>query len=875
MKSVTPDEIYQNNLNCLNAHSLETLEAFQKYPLQRRIAFYPCTNSAGEANLMCQIPGRKSISLYPHRGVLNRMTGLMENWNIEAYDTVIFHGMGLGYGPLAALKLFRPPPRLIVIESEPAIFDLALHLVDLRSLLQYKRLDLFVGADQNPDNIISRCNDYVCFGTPRILAHPLYASIFKESFISFNEQLQSAVGRARDIYGTARKFGRRLLTNSIENLPSFFGGASLGSLAGKLEGIPAVCVAAGPSLDKALGSLAKIQDRALIVACDSAVAALLRHHIIPHMVVTVDLHENNFEKIRPVLDQLRKSALVFGLESNPDIVRAIPSRRRIGITADSRIYQTWIAPRWNLKAKLTGYNSVGMASIALANALGCTPIALVGMDLAIGGTDSHSKHAANHYQIDPSKSFKVDGVRGIPVSSLPQWTAERIQLEKTISDLKLKVIDTSIGGAFIEGSEIKTLSEFLATALRPDADVDFILSGLDWSSSIAIDEISVELKSMLDELQICQRGCLNGQRLSEKMLRLARTGHQIPVNDLTELNSHLDQFQESHRTMLGLLEIGRLSNLQDLYRSRELLESSRDQMSRQEILTTELACLASYYESQGDIIAYVLSQIHEKYHYFHELVQIDEKPVRSSARALALARRHAAAAELWQAEKAYQISLDANDVNSSAWRELIALYIEFGLWRTARRQLEKAADLFPQADWLDKAEEMLEARIGELYLSAGQAFKHQDLPLARCRLEAYLAYVPRDLKALNLKRELSRQLPGCSTVSHPDDIVNDQPSTELAGAIEGLCQAEKYERAIGIFEGMIEHRHPNTADLRWQIGQLRFRLGDVSSALWNLAQALELCADNHELYRKLQASIEVIGGPPKRSPPIPNCGRQT
>ena len=393
--------------------------------------------------------------------------------------------------------------------------------------------------------------------------------------------------------------------------------------------------------------------------------------------------------------------------------------------------------------------------------------------------------------------------------------------------------------------------------------MDHILSCQDWSAAIPIDEIPLEIKSMIDDLNNCERDCQTGHHQSKAMLQRALAGHQIAPVDLTELNRQLNRFQKRHSALLGLLEAGRLSNQQELLQKRERLEALKSQMERQAILVAELESIVSFFESQRDTILFFSRLMDEKYRYFNKIAEINSKPGDSSANHLALARRHAAAAELWRAEEAYQACFEAEETTPSAWQELIELYIKFGMWQTAQSRLDRAVNLFPQAAWPPATAKMLQDNAQKLYSEAKRAFKQGNLPLARCRLNAYLDIFPHDPKAADLQSEILRPSSGARAAARGEDCALNQPLTKLTTAIERLCQFKEYERAIGILEGMLAHLFPDTAACRWKIGQLRCQQGDYPGALWNFEQALDGCPPGHELYQKLQTSIALIKGSPQ------------
>jgi hypothetical protein len=66
-----------------------------------------------------------------------------------------------------------------------------------------------------------------------------------------------------------------------------------------------VVVAAGPTLDDALSALRDIADRVVIVACDTAVPALLGAGIDPDIIATIDLNPRKTAILRRTADRTR------------------------------------------------------------------------------------------------------------------------------------------------------------------------------------------------------------------------------------------------------------------------------------------------------------------------------------------------------------------------------------------------------------------------------------------------------------------------------------------------------------------------------------------------------------------------------------------
>lgn len=59
----------------------------------------------------------------------------------------------------------------------------------------------------------------------------------------------------------------------------------------EFEGMPAILIAAGPSLDNNIEKLKQIKDSVFIMAVDTALNTVLKHDIIPDMTISVDGHK--------------------------------------------------------------------------------------------------------------------------------------------------------------------------------------------------------------------------------------------------------------------------------------------------------------------------------------------------------------------------------------------------------------------------------------------------------------------------------------------------------------------------------------------------------------------------------------------------------
>ena len=301
--------------------------------------------------------------LYRDEDPIVSVKKIIYDWHFDPYDMLFVIGMGLGYLPLEAIKKGIGNPRMVIIERSEEIFRHALENTDLEPLLKNDRVDLFIGDDVPIANIVERYQEMIPIGKNQIIVHPNYEKVFGKTIVPIKQELTEQIRAVRDNWFTTKKYGQQMFTNAVSNLSSLFAGTPMKNLRGKFEGIPAVCVAGGPSLDNAIPNLKKLQKHVLFIACDSAVNALLKAGIRPHIVVTSDIFETNIEKLKPHVEALRETILIYSIESNPDNVRLYLGQKRVAVSAYNKLLLSWLDPELNLQSQYPAMTSVSHMAI--------------------------------------------------------------------------------------------------------------------------------------------------------------------------------------------------------------------------------------------------------------------------------------------------------------------------------------------------------------------------------------------------------------------------------------------------------------------------------------------------------------------------------
>lgn len=299
--------------------------------------------------------------------------------------------------------LFRLP--VIVYEPDPSRVRAVLDRVDMAEAIA--AVPLVIVTDPGPASIAAALYPYreaVAMGTYIVDCGA------PSGRIEFVRNLADFVTGARLDVHTSCELTPKTFGNSIANAERYATCPGIADLQDAAKGIPALCIAAGPSLDGTLEALRTpgLKDRFVIVAAQTVLKILLREGIRPHFVTALDHHDI----CRKFYDGLTASdvagvQLVARPQCSPAILDAFPGVTRLyrDDALDSVLGPDLARPMGSLSSG----GSVAHLSYYLARYMGCDPVVLVGHDLAFTG----GKHYATGAGI-----VNRDGVELHPVADI-------------------------------------------------------------------------------------------------------------------------------------------------------------------------------------------------------------------------------------------------------------------------------------------------------------------------------------------------------------------------------------------------------------------------------------------------------------------------
>ncbi|HUX41905.1 MAG TPA: 6-hydroxymethylpterin diphosphokinase MptE-like protein [Rectinemataceae bacterium] len=397
-----------------------------------------------------------------------------------ASDTAIVLGAGLGWTIEASL--LRPGiERVVVCEADPAKLAAMLSSRDLRPILADPRLTWMVGGDPGALLVaLSECGAKLA----SLLSLASLESFDADWYRGLREAFSRWKAKEEINANTLGRFGRLWIRNLARNSGSFAGFPGIEGLAQTFAEIPALVVAAGPSLDAILPFLGELRQRCLIVAVDTALRSLLRAGQEPDFLVVVDPQYWNW---RHIADLEAPSAC---LVSEPAVFPPALRRRQRAIFLAESLFPLGRILAGPGRGLLGAGGSVATSAWDLARHLGASTIFMAGLDLGYPGGHTHAKASlfeqralASGSRLLPGATAQAAALFGAPGDFVPAndgglvFSDQRMALYAWWFEARLARREgaatktLSAGGRAIPGMGFASIEEVLALPLKR-TDID-------------------------------------------------------------------------------------------------------------------------------------------------------------------------------------------------------------------------------------------------------------------------------------------------------------------------------------------------------------------------------------------------------------------
>ncbi|NGX56434.1 MAG: hypothetical protein K1060chlam5_00675 [Candidatus Anoxychlamydiales bacterium] len=305
----------------------------------------------------------------------------------------------------------------------------------------------------------------------------------------------------------------------------------------------AIIVGAGPSLKYSIEKLKTLKNKALIIACGSAITLLSKNNITPHLAILIDPNFDEFLRVKeafpvnvPVIYSTRVNNGIFSSLNGP-----------IGYlkAAINGFFEAYLEKKINITQEYVGLEldekALSVTSIAIEYAiyLGCKNIILDGVDLAYSENKEYLSNLIKDKKVssDPFEKKVLD----ISKNNERIYTNYKWQIEKEcFSNIAKNHKDINFLNATKDGLKIDDFldisydnleEKYLNASLDVSSYVHLLIenSKLEISND-QIEDIKKEIKDSFEKTISFLKTLINSKKEYEKILALSDLEEEIAYN---------------------------------------------------------------------------------------------------------------------------------------------------------------------------------------------------------------------------------------------------------------------------------------------------------------------------------------------------------
>ncbi len=564
------NSIYKKNMGALKSchpnifHQLEDLQ-YDRSPYSMIISENGLPTIAIEK-------GSRKIYLSSKRNPLIESKRIATSVLDGTEQLVVLVGLGPGY-TLKEMLRKNKNSLFMVIEPDPELFLELMKTIDLSDIIYSKRVSFYIDPESlDYDEIAPHPSAAII----KFFVSRAYRNLYEEQVIRLEREFNSHQNTKRINIATLKRFDRLWTRNTFKNAPYFFRLAGIERIRDSCTGIPAFVVAAGPSLEKDIDILDQHHRNAVLIAVDTTLKPLLKRHILPDIVISVDpqlVNSHHLARITGVNTQDGLPILVADPAVYSTTLRNYPG---IKMLTSSVFYPGKIIERFSgVKGTIAAGGSVATAAFDLARFIGSDPIVLMGLDLSFKGLKTHMTGSlVEEYTLSHSNRLKTaynflgDYVRSGKPNTIKDKTGKLVLsdrrmllykswFEHQMKDEKKTVINATRSGLSIRGiPDIKPdrLDKYISKDQGKKSELIGQLRYLVQNTPVSLAHLhnfQDYLHSTMKHMQELQLICSEAQRTSQILLQ-NRSDHK--ERSLTEADARILSFIEENRLISMVMQ---------------------------------------------------------------------------------------------------------------------------------------------------------------------------------------------------------------------------------------------------------------------------------------------------------------------------------
>ncbi len=495
--------------------------------------------------------GNKEIRIHSAYMPQKEAEKSVEAFSDNGKNIILVLGAGLGYH-LRELSKKYPSKAIITVEhDEESIRLINEHFPETFNLVK-------IVNSQNDISYLFESGNFSEFNGFALYTHRPSYLINKNFYDDFVTDINRyASSKISDLL-TRIEFEERWVENIITNSTHLKDSLRITSFFGKFKSCPGVIISAGPSLRKSLPLIKSIEEKAVLIAVDTALPVLCKYGIKPHFVMTLDAQKHSIKHFLGC--SIPGTILVADIVSSPDILNRYDGTKALSTTSKYYIdsngqnkrettpFAAVIEKYCGEIGDIQSGGSVATSAFDLLLNLGCSSIILFGQDLAYTGREIHSSGThhncswltiTNRFTNLDTINMKI--IRKRKIKYMKSCTGSTVVsdyvlnlykewFENSSALVKIPVINCASDGAFIENAiniSGADLSEYISKKTYPAEIIEKIKK-------------SHYPKCRIDEVY---KRCLDFLNMSEKMIE---NGKSLELIDMIDDDNEISQFFSSY-----------------------------------------------------------------------------------------------------------------------------------------------------------------------------------------------------------------------------------------------------------------------------------------------------------------------------------------
>ncbi|MDD3013270.1 MAG: DUF115 domain-containing protein [Candidatus Gastranaerophilales bacterium] len=433
--------LLENNISGIRKYNPKLANKICIHEFSKNVSFELVNTKSADVNLIYN-----GISVHDEESPQNEAINVLNQINNITDDSItILMGLGLGY--LFKRAYLNNKNKIIIFEPNLDILKFTLEVVDFSAELADERI--FITNTRT--ELVKFLESVHSFkASVNLYSLPSSNKLYPQEIETLKNELPAIISHIEGNYVCLFNKSYPWATEGMKNLPDLIDSHNIDSLRNKFKSKPAIVVSSGPSLDKNIEYLKKYRDKIIIFCVANAYKTLIKHNIKPDFINFIEVLDNS--AVIKDMDLSNTYQIVQTIANNK--VLKLNVKKRFVFYCHNDIVSRWIS-------SITGFSvcdyenkgTVSYSSMYSAYMLGCSPIVLIGQDLAYVNGECYSSDSAF------GKAYKCvkdenNGNYKLIIEDTQKFTDYCDPVRKTLSKRELENLAQKIADfpiAFVKG----------------------------------------------------------------------------------------------------------------------------------------------------------------------------------------------------------------------------------------------------------------------------------------------------------------------------------------------------------------------------------------------------------------------------------------